>query len=253
MIKVVGVIPARLRSTRLKEKVLEPICGRPMIQHVWERAKQAEKLTDLIVACDDPRIEMCVRNFGGKAFLTRLDHPNGTSRVAEIAGRVSAEVFVNIQADEPMIHPQAINALADVFAHHAETDVATLAVRCRERADYENPNVVKVICDERGDAIYFSRSPIPFYRDGIGESFSYLKHLGIYGYRKDFLLQFVGWKPGILEGAEKLEQLRILERGFKIRVLETPYDSFSVDTLEDLRFVEQKLKNRSVHGTAKAG
>jgi 3-deoxy-manno-octulosonate cytidylyltransferase (CMP-KDO synthetase) len=239
--KMIGVIPARLGSTRLAEKVLKPIDGKPMIQRVWERANGAQKLDALIVACDDARIVECVNAFGGRAELTRADHPNGSSRVSEIASRENADVFINIQGDEPMINPRAIDQLAGAFSDTA-VKVATLAVRKHDLEDYANPNVVKVVCDGAGDALYFSRSPLPYYREKP-EQLSFLKHLGIYGYRRDFLLQFVGWETGKLEDCEKLEQLRILERGFRIRVLETPHDSWSVDTAEDLAVVESKIKN----------
>ncbi|HXV27546.1 MAG TPA: NTP transferase domain-containing protein, partial [bacterium] len=139
MAKVIGVIPARLGSTRLAEKVLKPLDGRPMIQHVWEKSRQAKKLADLIVACDDERVQACVKNFGGKAVLTRPDHPNGTSRVAEIAGREEAEIFINIQGDEPMIHPQVIDKIAEEFERDREIQVATCAVRRLDKDDYENP------------------------------------------------------------------------------------------------------------------
>ena len=239
--RIVGVIPARLGSTRLQEKVLRPIHGRPMIQHVWERARQAKSLDDLIIACDDSPIEDCVKSFGGTAVLTKKDHSNGTSRVAEVASREEADIFINIQGDEPMIHPEAIDQLAEIFRPYPEIQVATLAVRRTDRADYENPNVVKVVCDLNGNAIYFSRSPIPYFRDGRAQGFSYLKHLGIYGYQKQFILHFVMWASGFLEEREKLEQLRILERGFDIRVVETSHDAWSVDTAEDLKMVESKL------------
>ncbi len=239
--KIVGVIPARLGSTRLEGKVLKLIDGKPMVQRVWERACQAKKLSRVIVACDDKRIADCVESVGGKAMLTRADHPNGSSRVAEVASREDADVFINIQGDEPMINPQVIDQLAECFAD-ASIQVATLAVRKKDQEDYQSPNVVKVVCDSKGDALYFSRSPLPYYRE-MPQAFSFLKHLGIYGYRKDFLLQFVTWKTSALEDAEKLEQLRILEKGFRIRVLETAYDSLSVDTAEDLAAVEAKIKS----------
>ncbi|MBI3306404.1 MAG: 3-deoxy-manno-octulosonate cytidylyltransferase [Candidatus Omnitrophica bacterium] len=241
--KIIGVIPARLGSTRLHEKVLKLIHGRPMIQHVWERVRQAGELAEVIVACDDARVETCVLGFGGKAALTSKEHPNGSSRVAEIASRFEADIFINIQGDEPMIHPSGIDELARAMRQDSSVQVATLAVPRTDREDYENPNVVKVVRNQNGDALYFSRSPLPYYRDSAAGPVSYLKHLGIYGYRRNFLLQFVGWKTSSLEAAEKLEQLRILEKGFPIRVLETPYDSFSVDTAEDLQSVEQKMKN----------
>ena len=238
--KAIGVIPARLGSTRLAEKVLKPIGGRPMVQHVWERAKQAKKLSGLIVACDDKRIADCVESFGGRAMMTRADHPDGSSRVAEAAGREDADIFINIQGDEPLIHPAGIDQLVETLFQNTGLAAATLAVRRSDSEDYRNPNVVKVVCSEKGDALYFSRSPLPHFRDP-GQPFSYLKHLGIYGYRKNFLLDFVTWQPGNLERKEKLEQLRILERGIPLRVVETVYDSWSVDTAEDLELVERKI------------
>ncbi len=244
MIRAVGVIPARLGSTRLEEKVLKPIAGRPMIQHVWERARKAGRLADLIVACDDERVEQCLRGFGAKAVMTRRDHPNGSSRVAEIAAREKADVFINIQGDEPMIHPAAIDSLVDGLEKKQDVPVATLAVRRTDDSDYRNPNVVKVVCGRNGCALYFSRSPIPCYRDSQSGPAVYLKHLGIYGYRRNFLLDFIGWPAGVLEQAEKLEQLRILEEGYSIYVIETVHDSFSVDTAQDLELVESKIKNQ---------
>lgn len=245
----IGVIPARLGSTRLEEKVLKPIAGRPMIQHVWQRAKQARKLTDVIVACDDERIASCVRSFGGRAEITRADHPNGTSRVAEVAAKEDADVFINIQGDEPLIHPEGIDRLVGIFESAGDVKVATLAVQREDKTDYQNPNVVKVVCDQKGDALYFSRSPLPYDRENPDGPVRYLKHLGIYGYRKTFLLNFVGWKPTALETAEKLEQLRILENGYSIRVIETPYDSLSVDTREDLEMVEKTIQQTEVNNT----
>lgn len=239
--KIIGVIPARLGSTRLQEKVLRPIGGKPMIQRVWERAKLAKKLSDVIVACDDKRIADVIQSAGGKAVLTRADHPNGSSRAAEIAAKEAADVFINIQGDEPMINPDVIDQLAGCFSDPS-VEAATLAVRKNSQEEFENPNVVKVVCDLKGDALYFSRAPLPYDREP-NAAFSFLKHVGIYGYRKNFLLQFVGWGPGKLEEREKLEQLRILEKGFKIRVIETPHDSVSVDTAEDLAAVEARIKN----------
>jgi len=244
-VQAIGVIPARLRSTRLEQKVLRLIAGRPMIQHVWERAKESGKLKDVIVACDDPSIKSCVQNFGGKAILTREDHPNGTSRVAEIAERERADVFINIQADEPMLRPEGIDQLVEAFEKDNQIEVATLGVRLDHREDYENPNVVKVVCDESGNALYFSRAPIPYFKNNTAGPRFYVKHLGIYGYRRDFLSQIVEWPAGDLENKEKLEQLRILEKGYKIRVLETEYDSLGVDTAEDLMMVEEKMKKYS--------
>ena len=213
-----------------------------MIEHVWERVRQAKKLDEVIVACDDKRIVECIQAAGGKAVMTNPDHPNGSSRVAEIARNHQADVFINIQGDEPTISSESIDQLAEAFRREPSIQVATLAVRRSEAEDYENPNVVKVICDAKGNALYFSRSPIPYYRDVDEGSKIFLKHLGIYGYQKDFLLKYVTWNPGTLEACEKLEQLRILEQGYSIRVIETLHDSWSVDTAQDLEFVESKIK-----------
>jgi len=244
MARALGVIPARLNSTRMKEKVLQQLHGRPMIQHVWERAKQARKLDEVIVACDDPRIEKCVKEFGGKAMLTSPDHKNGTSRVAEVAKNEAAEVIINIQGDEPLIHPDAIDSLVREFNDDSDIEVATLAVQREDRDEYNNPNVVKVVFDQNFDALYFSRSPIPHYREGAAVKVPFMKHLGIYGYKKAFLLKFVQWEMGKLEDDEKLEQLRILEKGFKIRVVQTQHNSLSVDTSDDLDAVQSVMNQK---------
>ncbi len=241
--KIIGVIPARIGSTRLHEKVLAPIAGKPMIEHVWQRVMRAKNLDEVMVACDDERIIKCIETAGGKAVLTRVDHPNGSSRVAEIATRFPGDVFINIQGDEPTIRPESVDLIAQAFRKDASIQVATLAIRRDDPEEYQNPNVVKVICDGKGNALYFSRSPIPYVRDG-GRA-SYLKHLGIYGYQKKFLLDYVTWPLGKLEQLEKLEQLRILENGISMRVIETPFDSWSVDTAQDLSTVEEKIKHLS--------
>jgi len=240
-VKALGVIPARLGSTRLPEKILRSIGGKPMIQHVWERARQAKNLEDVIVATDDARIRQCVEGFGGKAFMTRQDHPNGTSRIAEVMGRFTQDLVINIQGDQPLVDPKALDEMVSIFEKEKDVEVLTLAVRMTDKASYENPNVVKIVCDATGNALYFSRASIPFFQGRQDCAFSFLKHLGVYGYRRDFLLKFVAWEPGILENVEKLEQLRVLERGRSIRVIETAYDFISVDTEEDLREVESRL------------
>lgn len=213
-----------------------------MIQHVWERSLRAKSLNDLVVACDDVRVRDCVQAFGGKAVLTRVDHPNGTSRIGEIAQTEKADVFVNIQGDEPLMNPANIDALAEVFHKTPELQAATLAVPKTDPEGYRNPNVVKAVCDAAGHALYFSRAMVPYDRDGAGVA--YLKHLGIYAYRRDFLLEFIRWDAGKLEQIEKLEQLRILERGVKMRVVLTVSDSPGVDTPEDLETVQRILQNQ---------
>lgn len=244
--KALGVIPARLGSTRLSEKILRPIASKPMIQHVWERAKQAKKLADVVVACDDERIQKCVTSFGGRALMTQKDHPNGTSRIAEVIGHFAHEIVINVQGDQPLVDPKALDEMVARFEESPSIEVLTLAVRMTDEAVYKNPNIVKVICDQDGDALYFSRAAIPFFQRKQNCAFSFLKHLGVYGYRREFLLKFVVWEPGILENIEKLEQLRILERGRFIRVIETNYDFLSVDTEEDLREVEKRLSSNPV-------
>jgi len=243
--KVLGVIPARLGSTRLPEKILRSLGGKPMIQHVWERAKRAKKLEDVIIATDDVRIQQCVEGFGGKAFMTRKDHPNGTSRIAEVMNHFKQEIVINIQGDQPLVDPNALDEIVSVLEKSKDVEMLTLAVRMTDRASYENPNVVKLVCDVDGNALYFSRATIPFFQGKQDCAFSFLKHLGVYGYRRDFLLKFVAWEPGILENTEKLEQLRVLERGRSIRVIETAYDFISVDTEEDLQDVEKRLQANS--------
>lgn len=243
--KIIGVIPARLGSTRLEAKVLRPLNGVPMIQHVWQQAKRAAKLEDLIVACDDQAIFDCVEGFGGKAVMTRADHPNGSSRIAEVLKDCDCGAAVNIQGDEPLIEPENIDLIAQAFIEDESCEVATLAVRKTECEAWLDPNVVKVVCGLNGNALYFSRAPIPFVRDEKNKDVSFLKHVGIYGYRKDVLLRFAEWPAGKLEVIEKLEQLRILEQGVSIRVIETSHDSVSVDTEADAQNVEAILKKQS--------
>jgi len=247
--KALGVIPARLASTRLPEKILRPLGGKPMIQHVWERARKAKKLEDVVVATDDARIQKCVEGFGGKAFMTRKDHPNGTSRIAEVMGHFKQDLVINIQGDQPLVDPAALDEMVGIFEKSKEVEMLTLAVRMTDKASFENPNVVKIVCDGAGNALYFSRATIPFVQGKQAcaftpsdTRFSFLKHLGVYGYRRDFLLEFVAWQPGVLENIEKLEQLRVLERGRSIRVIETEYDFISVDTEEDLQEVEKRMQ-----------
>jgi 3-deoxy-manno-octulosonate cytidylyltransferase (CMP-KDO synthetase) len=251
--KALGVIPARLGSTRLPEKILRPIDGKPMIWHVWHRARQAAKLEDVIVATDDARILKAVEEFGGKAMMTREDHPNGTSRIAEVMGHLKQEVVINIQGDQPLVDPKAIDEMVSLFEKSKDVEMLTLAVRMTDRAAFENPNVVKVVCDAEGNALYFSRAQVPFSQGRQEGAFSFLKHLGVYGYRRDFLLQFVAWEPGRLENTEKLEQLRVLERGRSIRVIETDYDFISVDTEEDLHEVESRLLRAGRGDGSRAG
>jgi len=234
-----GVIPARFASSRFPGKALAPLAGKPMIQHVWERAERARYLDDLVVATDDERIASTVRQFGGRVRITRRDHPTGTDRLAEVASSEIAALYINIQGDEPLIDPEAIDAA--ILSVLGDDDVAmgTLKKRILDPTDIVNTNVVKVVTNLLNDAIYFSRCPIPYDRDGQSSVPLYYKHIGLYVYRRDFLLHYPDLDVGPLEQSERLEQLRAIENGYRIRVVETEYESLGVDTPDDLARVNQ--------------
>jgi 3-deoxy-manno-octulosonate cytidylyltransferase (CMP-KDO synthetase) len=232
------IIPARYASTRLPGKPLVPIGEKPMIRHVCERAAGCALVEAVVVATDDQRIARAVESFGGRCVLTRADHPSGTDRIAEAAdllGLAEDDLVVNVQGDEPLLDPAMIAVLVRA-AEETGCEMATLAFRSADRREYLDPNCVKVVTDERGRALYFSRSPIPFVREGNGP-LTFLKHLGFYAYRRSFLRRFVALPPGKLESVEKLEQLRALENGHAVKVVLSPVDSLSVDTGEDLERV----------------
>jgi 3-deoxy-manno-octulosonate cytidylyltransferase (CMP-KDO synthetase) len=221
-----------------------------MLQHVYERASRARYLTSTIIATDDEEVYEAARSFGARVRMTSPDHPSGTDRAAEIASAETCDIVVNIQGDEPLIDPDAIDAAILPMAHDDDIQMATLKKRITDRSDIANPNVVKVITDRNGDAIYFSRLPIPYHRDG--EAGVHFKHIGLYLYRRDFLLAYPTLPVGPLEQAERLEQLRALENGLKIRVVETDYESLGVDTPEDLERVAS-LFETSMHSVEEHG
>lgn len=235
--KTVIVIPARYGSRRLPGKPLLRVTGKYLIQHVYERACAARRASQVIVATDDPRIEAAVRRFGGNVRLTRRDHASGTDRVAEVARSLDADIVVNLQGDEPLIEPATLDLFPALLESDPAADVATLAVPLTTTAQWHNPNCVKVVCDDRGRALYFSRSPIPFVRDGQphfdADPPPFLQHLGLYAYRRPFLLQLTASPPSRLERLEKLEQLRVLAQGRPIRVGVLPQAAIGVDTWED--------------------
>lgn len=211
-----------------------------MLQHVWERAQLSRYLQgNILVATDDARIVDVVRGFGGRARMTRADHPSGTDRLAEIASSEAASLYVNIQGDEPLIDPEAIDAAILSVDGDESVSMGTLKKKIIDTTDILSPNVVKVVTNLLGDAIYFSRCPIPYERDGRSRLPLYAKHIGLYVYRRDFLLAYPNLEIGPLEKAERLEQLRALENGYKIRVVPTEYESIGVDTPEDLERVNQ--------------
>jgi 3-deoxy-manno-octulosonate cytidylyltransferase (CMP-KDO synthetase) len=234
--KILGVIPARFASTRFPGKVLAPIAGKTMLQHVYERASLCTYLTSVMIATDDHRVYATARSFGARVRMTRSDHLSGTDRVAEAASAEDAEIVVNIQGDEPLIDPAAIDAAILPLVHEPELVMGTLKKRIEDPREITDPNVVKVATNGAGDALYFSRCPIPFERGKPGST-PYFKHIGLYVYRRDFLLAYSALPVGPLETAERLEQLRALENGFRIRVVETEYESLGVDTPEDLERV----------------
>lgn len=238
--KIAVVIPARFASERLPGKPLAEIAGKPMILHVVERCKRARGIAELVVATDDRRVAEAVRPSGVRVEMTSAEHASGTDRVAEVAARLQAEAFeafINVQGDEPLIEPGAIEELAACL--RTGVPMATLCRAARPTDDLDDPGIVKVVLDQRGDALYFSRAAIPCYRDGRPENALSFVHVGVYGYQRDFLLKFAALPQGRLERAERLEQLRALEHGHKIRVVPTPYESVSVDTAEDLERVRE--------------
>ena len=231
------VIPARYASTRLPGKPLLKQSGKYLIQHVYERACLSRKATTVVVATDDPRIVRAVENFGGQVALTRRDHPSGTDRVAEVARLHGEDIIINLQGDEPLIDPGALDQLIGLLEVDPAAQMATLATPILTAERYANPACVKVVCDDAGSALYFSRSPVPFVRDGSPDFAArparFLQHVGIYGYRRSALFQFASLPPSAIEQFEKLEQLRALAAGWRIRVGMIDHPSLGVDTHED--------------------
>lgn len=241
---VLGIIPARFASTRFPGKPLAPIAGKPLIQRVVEQCRLAKSLSEVVVATDDQRIADFAQKFC-RVEMTRNDHPSGSDRIAEVASRNKCDAVVNIQGDEPLIDPVVIDVVANALSRE---EMSTAATQIKEVSEYETPNVVKVVVNSSGRALYFSRRTIPFVRDAASSSaveqlaaFPFLKHLGIYGYRRETLLRLVTYPVSPLENAEKLEQLRALENGIQIAVVKVDYDSIGVDVPEDVARVEKIL------------
>lgn len=236
--KSICVIPARYSSTRLPGKPLKDICGKPMVCRVWERASRAASVTEVIVATDDERILQAVNEHSGRAMMTRADHKTGTDRLAEVAEKFpNVEVVVNVQGDEPLIEPSLIDELVAAFVADKDLQMATVATELTDAEEMTNPNNVKVVLDKNDNALYFSRSLIPYPRNA-GKS-PVFKHIGIYAYRRQFLIDYAKMTPTPLEQAESLEQLRALENGFRIRVIKSSCQFVGVDTEEDLKLVNE--------------
>ncbi|MBI5409448.1 MAG: 3-deoxy-manno-octulosonate cytidylyltransferase [Nitrospirae bacterium] len=295
MPKAAAIIPARFESTRFPGKPLAALKGKTVIQHVFERASDAKLIDIVIVATDDKRIFNAVNSFGGKAVMTSASHACGTDRIAEAAGKIECDFVINVQGDEPFIKPEMIDEVVELLYNDDNLPISTLAKRTTDINDIFSPNVVKVVMNSEGYAMYFSRAPLPFYRDewqmqnieyraqstdnppnpplakgGEGgfafqlstfnfqrPTFFCYKHIGIYGFRKDALMKFTSMRPGRLEQIEKLEQLRALEAGMRIKVKETRYETFGIDTVEDLRKAEElqnencKMQNKELKNDGK--
>ena len=243
---VVGVIPARWASTRLPGKSLIPLAGKPLLQWVIERTRKASRVSRLLVATDDRRILALARSCGAEAVMTRPDHPSGTDRVAEAVADIACDVVINVQGDEPLIDPALIDRLADAMTAGSGWDMATAATPIRDAKEVQAPSVVKVVCGEEGQALYFSRAPIPHVRDEPRPhpADTYRRHIGIYAYRRGFLMRMVRTPPCRLEELERLEQLRALHVGARIAVLDTDEPGVGVDTPEDIPYVEGLIRSR---------
>ena len=239
--RVVAVVPARFQSARFPGKPLALIDGKPMVEHVWLRTRQARRVDAVLIATDDQRIADAVDSFGGTAVMTSASHATGTDRLAEVAASLTADLLVNVQGDEPMIAPEAIDAAVASLSERRDGVMSTLRRRIDDPRDLDDPNVVKLVVDQNGDALYFTRASIPFVRPGLVAPVAW-RHMGLYVYRREFLIRLAAWPQTPLEQAEGLEQLRVLEHGFKISTVETTVDTIGVDTPEDLERVRRLVE-----------
>ncbi|MDI3547371.1 MAG: 3-deoxy-manno-octulosonate cytidylyltransferase synthetase [Halanaerobiales bacterium] len=240
--EIVAIIPARYASTRFPGKALADIKGKPMIEHVYQRVAMVEEINRIIVATDDERIYQRVRDFGGEVVMTSPDHQSGTDRIAEVARELECDLVVNVQGDEPLLFPEMVREAIQPFYQEKDLPMGTLKKKIEDEEELTNPNVVKVVTDNQGNALYFSRYPIPYPRN---EGADYFKHIGLYVYQRDFLLEYTRLPRTPLEKTESLEQLRALENGYRIRVVETGYNSIGVDTPEDIIKVREFLERQA--------
>lgn len=247
---VLVVIPARYASTRFPGKMLVDLCGYPLVYHVYSQAKKAKCAKEVLVATDDEKILNALEPLGVQVVMTSPSHPSGTDRVAEVASARTEKIIVNVQGDEPLLPPECIDSVVVPLLEDEEVSMATACKPLTEWEKIQNPNIVKVVFDNRGRALYFSRSPIPFIRDEAKKSCIdgvYWQHIGIYAYRREFLLEITKLPQGRLEQLEKLEQLRVLENGHKIAVVQTNYDALGVDTPEELEVVRKIIEERKLN------
>ncbi|OIO34657.1 MAG: 3-deoxy-manno-octulosonate cytidylyltransferase [Candidatus Omnitrophica bacterium CG1_02_40_15] len=243
----VGIIPARYGSTRFEGKLLADFCGKPVIQHTWENAKKSNSINDLIIATDDKRIYNAAKGFGANVVYTSIAHKSGSDRLTEVAASIDTKIVVNIQADEPLLHYTMIDDVVEAILKDNTLVMATLCHKIKNAEEIQDSNVVKVVFDRFCYALYFSRSSIPYERMGSDDKLQvidYYKHIGIYAYAKDFLFTFKSLPQSRLEKTEKLEQLRVLENGYRIKVIETKFDTIGIDTPEDLEKAIEIVKGK---------
>lgn len=243
--EAIGIIPARYGATRFEGKLLADLCGKPVIQHTWENAKKSRSIEDLIVATDDKRIYNVARGFGAKAIYTSKAHKSGSDRLTEVVSSIDTRIVVNIQADEPLIHPSMIDDVVGPLLRDKDIQMTTVCHKIKKEHELFDRNIVKVVMDRNGFAMYFSRAAIPYKPRSMdnGKPLDHhYKHIGLYAYTKDFLFTFKSLPQSTLEKIEKLEQLRVLENGYRIKVIETRHDTVGIDTPEDLLKATELIK-----------
>ncbi len=240
--KIVGIIPARLKSTRLPEKVLQKINGKPLLYYTYVNSLKSN-LDEVLIATDSQKVKKEMEKYNIPAILTSSTHKSGTDRIGEVAKKIDTDFIINIQADEPLIKKEMLNSIISYLKENSNIEVITLARKIEDKNEIEDPNIVKVVMDNSNNALYFSRYSIPYNRDKI-ENVLYYKHIGVYGYRKDILLRIITLKESYLEKIEKLEQLRFLQNGIEIKVIITKFDTIGVDTSEDLERVRKIIEGR---------
>ena len=243
--EAIGIIPARYGATRFEGKLLKDLCGKPVIEHVYERAKKAKLLDDLVVAADDDRIVKAVEGFGGKVVFTSKSHSTGTDRLTEVCNQIDVKIIVNIQGDEPLVQPLLIDDLVRTMQNEPGIVMATVVKKSQSVEEFKNPDVVKCVVDQKGYALYFSRSPVPTLLKLDGEKSYFYKHVGLYAYNKDFLFTFKKLPKSYLEKNERLEQLRALEAGYRIKVIETKVETVGVDTPQDLELAKALMSKEA--------
>lgn len=240
--EAIGIIPARYHSTRFEGKLLSDLCGKPVIQYTWENARKSRSIGELIIATDDTRIYNLAKGFGAKVIYTSKAHKSGTDRITEVVANIDTKVVVNIQADEPFINPVMIDDVVTPILKDRAIYMTSLCHKIKSKKELLDPNVVKVVMDRQGFALYFSRSPIPYLGDSKFHTSTYHRHIGLYAYTKDFLFTFKGLHQSRLEKMERLEQLRVIENSYRIKLIQTEFETIGIDTPEDLQKASEFIK-----------